>query len=325
MNKLKTSFLFVSLLAATSLCCKDVTVVEGINLIDYKPFTFMTKAVSLKEKSNLKIESDLPQLDGALALYPVYSAFVMAVYPDKDYSRNESEVLCSNTRRAYDKLINGNADIIFVAPPSQEQLNDAKKAKVNFRFTPIGKEAFVFFVNSKNPVTSLTVEQIKNIYSGKITNWKEVGGKDEDIQAFQRNANSGSQTAFVAFMKGTKIMTPPQENVQQMMGGIIAVASDYKNHGNSIGFSFRFFVNEMVKNRGIKMLKVNGVSPELETIADGTYPLAAEFFALSLTSNNKPNVLKFLDWMQSKQGQYLVEKTGYSPLIKSNDNQGVKK
>lgn len=64
----------------------------------------------------------------------------------------------------------------------------------SLKLTPIGREAFVFFVNKRNPVDSLTVEQIKDIYSGTVTNWKEVGGKKASIRAFQREENSGSQT-----------------------------------------------------------------------------------------------------------------------------------
>ncbi|MDR2207676.1 MAG: substrate-binding domain-containing protein [Azoarcus sp.] len=294
---------------------------EGdVNLKQYSPFEENTRAAVLGDLSTLRLETDLPLLDGATALYPVYSAFAQAVYPRKSYSLtgrdhyNPNEVICTNTIRAYKRLINKTADIIFVAPPSKDQLNAAEEAGVNFRYTPIGKEAFVFFVNARNPVEDLTVEQIRAIYSGKIRNWKEVGGKDEAIRPFQRNRDSGSQTAFVNFMEGETIMEPPMEDVVSGMGKIVSQAANYANYGNSIGFSFRFYVNEMVKNKEVKILKINGVYPDLETIKSGTYPMASSFFAITLADNEKPNVVKFLDWMVSEQGQYLVEKTGYSPI-----------
>ena len=288
---------------------------EGnVNLRLYAPYAENTRAVILDTLATLSLETDLPLLNGATALYPVYSAFAQAVYPPKTYSWYSSEVASNNTIRAYEMLINRKTDIIFVAPPSKEQLDEAEKAGVGFRYTPIGKEAFVFFVNSRNPVDDLTIEQLQAIYSGEITNWKELGGNDEPIRPFQRNENSGSQTAFLHFMQGKTIMKPPMEDVIKGMSGIVSQAADYANYGNSIGFSFRFYVNEMVKNDEVKILKINGVYPDLETIGKGEYLLASLFFAITLADNDKPNVLKLLDWIVSEQGQYLIEKTGYSPV-----------
>jgi len=286
----------------------------GVNLNLYAPYAENTRAVDLDTLSTLSLGTNLPLLDGATALYPLYSAFAQAVYPKKTYNLYNSEVACNNTIRAYEKLINKTVDIIFVAPPSEEQLNIAKKAGVSFLYTPIGMEAFVFFVNSHNPVNDLTIEQLQDIYSGEITNWKELGGKDEAIRAFQRNKNSGSQTAFIHFMQEKTIVKPPMEDVVGGMGGIVSQTADYANYGNSIGFSFRFYVNEMVQNKEVKILKINGVYPDLETIKSGTYPLASSFFAVTLADNDKPNVSKFLNWIVSEQGQYLVKKTGYSPI-----------
>jgi len=78
------------------------------------------------------------------------------------------------------------------ARPSKEQVEYAEECGTTFKYTQIGTEAFVFFVHKDNPIDSLTVEQIKGIYSGEITNWSEVGGDDEKIVAFQRNEGSGS-------------------------------------------------------------------------------------------------------------------------------------
>ena len=156
---------------------------EGsVQLNLYAPHEKNTRAVRLDTLSTWRLETDLPLLDGATALYPVYSAFAQAVYPKKTYSLYNSEVACSNTIRAYEKLIDKEVDIIFVAPPSKEQLNKAEEAGVNFRYTPVGKEAFVFFVNARNPVDNLTIEQLQGVYSGEITNWKELGGKEEAIR-----------------------------------------------------------------------------------------------------------------------------------------------
>lgn len=293
---------------------------SDVNLSLYEPFGENTKAASLDTISTLKLEADLPRLDGATALYPLYAAFARAVYPQNDYDYYYSNfVRCTNTVNAYSSLIHAESekkgpDIIFVAQPSEKQKEEAEEAGVKLKLTPIGKEAFVFFVNAKNPIDNLTVEQIRRIYSGEITNWKEVGGKNKSIRAFQRNENSGSQTAFLHFIDGHPLMTPPEEDIVHGMGRIIRQASDYINYSNSIGFSFRFYANEMVNNNEIKLLKINGIYPDIHSIQNGSYPMASYFYAVTLEGNDNPNVQLLIDWILSEQGQFLVEKTGYNSL-----------
>jgi len=298
-----------------------------INLLQYSPFKDGTKAVKLNKPATLKFKQDdkLPTLDGATALYPLYAAFAQAVYPENDYALETDEyrkrygnitspVSCTATIHAYQNLIYGNADIIFVAGPSKEQLKDVKNKEFELVFTPIGKEAFVFFVHSENKVDSLTTEQIQKIYTKDILNWKQVGGNFHFIRAYQRIKDSGSQTAMINFMDGKALAIPPRKDKFNDMGGIIKEAASYRNHGNAIGYSFLFFVTEMVQNNNVKLIAVDGVKPTRENVKNRTYPLSAEFFAVTRSNNENPNVDKFIQWILSSQGQELVEKTGYTPL-----------
>lgn len=288
---------------------------QGVNLEEYAPFAPETKAAALEGPSSLTLETGLPRLDGATALYPLYAAFAGAVYPEKDYSPyKESEVVCNTTPYAYQGLMEGRADIIFVAGPSEEQLAEAKRLGVELVFTPIGREAFVFFVNAKNGITGLTTGQIQGIYSGEITNWQEVGGRNERIRAFQRPENSGSQTTLQKLMAGKPLMVPLKEDVASGMGEIIERTVDYRNYKNAVGYSFRFFATEMVKNDQIRLLEVDGVYPDRDNIQNGTYPLAAEFYAVTTKNNANPNVDSLIEWILSPQGQELVEKTGYTAI-----------
>ena len=308
--------LFISvLIAIPGLYHKTRPVVTDteVDLHVYQPFHPQSKAVKLNEAATLQIEDDLPVIDGATALYPLYAAFVQAVYPEKEYPPYDSEVMSNRTGLAYENLINGAADIIFVAAPSSEQLEFAKSARRQLELTPIGKEAFVFFVHDKNPVESLRTDQLKGIYSGEITNWKEFGGKNSDIRAFQRAENSGSQTALQHFMGSTPIMDPPVEDVASLMGTIIDVVSDYRNYPNAIGFTFRYYATEMVENHDIRLLSINGVEPTVENIKSGEYPLTNEFYAVTAGSTN-PHIDDFITWILSEQGQEIVEKTGYVPI-----------
>lgn len=277
---------------------------------EYAPFGEKTKVVTLNETPTLKIEDDLPIIDGATALYPVYAAFAQAVYPEKSYNQYDSEVMSNRTGEAYNNLINGRADMIFALGPSEQQAAEAERLGKELKLTPIGKEAFVFFVNEKNPVKGLTVEEIKGIYTGDITNWKEVGGKRKEIRAFQRPENSGSQTALQQFMGDMPIMDPPVEDVASLMGTIIDQVSDYKNYNNAIGYTFRYYSTEMTKNNQIRLLSVNGVEPTKETIRSGAYPITNELYAVTAGSDN-PHIDDLIEWILSEQGQEIVEESGY--------------
>jgi phosphate transport system substrate-binding protein len=87
--------------------------------------------------------------------------------------------------------------------------------------TPIGKEAFVFFVDKKNLISNLTIKQIKNIYSGKTTNWSEIGGRNISIKVYQRPKNSGSQTMLESIMRDEKIIEPLTEETLDFMLSIV--------------------------------------------------------------------------------------------------------
>lgn len=279
----------------------------------YDPYGENSEVKLLDDESELKITSDFPVMDGATALYPIYSAFAKAVYP-KYAADNDSYLNCSATTQAYENIVTGLADVIFVAGPSEEQKKFAEENNVELTYTPIGKEAFVFFVNAKNPIEDISVEQIKDIYSGKIKKWNKLGIKGMgNIRAFQRDEGSGSQTALKKLMADRELMVPPKENVIEGMGGIIEKAADYRNYKNSIGYSFRFYSTEMVKNNQIKLLKINGVYPDTESIENGTYPLASEFYAVT-RSDCSENTKKLVDWICSEQGAELIEKTGYTPI-----------
>lgn len=284
-----------------------------VDLAAYEPFIRGSKAVVLDEPSTLRIKGELPIMDGATALYPLYSAFAMAVYPEKEYDYLRSEVRSTKTSHAYDSLISGEADIIFAAEPSERQRGDALAAGVQLKLTPIGREAFVFFTHADNPVNGITMEQIGDIYAGDLTNWEELGGKPASIRAFQRPEGSGSQSALQRIMKGRSLATPPRDDVTPGMGGIIQRTADYRNYPNALGFTFLYFATEMVGNGEIKLLSIDGVYPSRETIANGSYPLSSPFYAVTAGTTN-PHVESLINWIRSEQGQKLVAETGYTPL-----------
>ena len=232
-------------------------------LWQYEPFSEDNQLAALDGPASLELDHrQTLRLDGATALYPVYAAFVQAVYPEGEYplytstADGNGQVACTGTIEAYERLVQGNTDMIFAAAPSQDQLDMAEESGVELHLTPIGKEAFVFFVNSRNPVTNLSVEEIQGIYTGEITNWSQVGGNRQSIRPFQRAENSGSQSALLRLMEGLPLLEPEEEERIAGMGGIIREVASYRNYQNAIGFSFRFYATEMVQNGDIRLLSL---------------------------------------------------------------------
>lgn len=261
--------------------------------------------------TDFALTGELPALDGAAALLPVYASIVDAVYPvgsvvyeggtfsdDNYYGENfapDSAMQYRNTVRGYQAIVDGTSDILFCAAPSAEQRAYAEEMGVELVYVPIGREAFVFFVNSANPVEGLSCDQVRDIYAGAITNWAEVGGPRRVINPVTRLAGSGSQTMMEAFMGGRAI------------GG----KSLFAVTGGSIGFSFRYYLAGMVDNPGVKMLALNGVYPSAENIRNGSYPIVAEFYAIYRADDDNPNIPRLIEWILSDEGQAIIEGSGY--------------
>lgn len=308
------------------------------DLTGIAPFKKNNGVAKLGGKASLEFTAfdEMPRLDGATAVYPVYSAFVEAVYKglgdyyeankdnnDKDvflaFVSSESFpfniVKCSKTVQAYENLINGRTDIIFAAEPSKAQTESIKARGDEFVLTPIGSEAFVFFTNRLNPVDNLTITQIQDIYSGKTTNWKALGGENRRILPYQRPEDSGSQTIMQnRVMKGIEMLNPTKETFAGGMGEVISQIASYKNAKNAIGYSFMYYSSSMIKSNQIKYISIDGVKPAPETVRSGKYPFTVPVYAVSLKSSPNKNVLRFIEWILSGEGQSLIEKTGYVPV-----------
>ena len=285
---------------------------DSINWHAYDPWRAYTKVVVVNAAPEFKIEKDLPRIDGAYALYPVYSGVVRALYDREEFDKESWKYLDTNgSDMTFRKLLLGASDLLFSAPPSKKQIADAEAKDLKYEITPFAKEAFVFFVNSKNPVKNLTSGQIRGIYSGKITDWSQIDPKLKGkIKPFQRNQGSGSQTMLEKIMGNTPIMPPLKEDRLGGMGGIINDVAGYRNYQEAIGFTFRYFSTEMFKNGEIKLLSIDGIAPTEENIRNGTYPFIADCCIITVKPRNE-NIRKIVDFMFSPAGKELIEKTGY--------------
>ena len=281
----------------------------------YAPAADNIQTAQLPKPAALALAAPLPKLDGATALYPVYMSFANAVYANVEMA--EDTVVCTNTPNAYRSVMQGACDIIFVAGPSQQQKRTAEEMGAELVYTPIGKEAFVFLVGKSNPISGLTQQQLKNIYSGKTAHWATLGWQaGGDIIAFQRPEGSGSQTGLQNMMGGLPIQKPrplPDSGLLGQGSMMQQVSVEWQGVQPAIGYSYRYYANTMYPNADTKLLAIDGVYPSKETIRDGSYPFSANFYAVT---NGQPtgNVKALLDWILSEEGQCLIEQVGYVPI-----------
>ncbi len=290
----------------------------NINTEEYLPFDENSKIARLDKEASLRftIFDDLPVIDCAAALFPTASAFINATYPSNipPLNREDSPFKYTNTPGGNMALAQGEIDFMIGVKPQDYYQEIAAENGYALESVPIGKEAFVFFTNAKNPVESLTIEQIRGIYSGEITNWKQVGGEDLDIQVFMRNGNSGSYSALEKLMGDLQMAEPKKEFVFDLMSGIVQAASDYENHRGAIGFSFRYYVTDIVSENGIRFIPIEGVEPTIETVTSDEYPLVDNLFISYRKGYMTEEMQLLLDWILSEEGQLLVERSGYVPV-----------
>lgn len=267
--------------------------------------------IFLKEnkKEEINIIKDEVKIDASLATQPLTDAYIKGL---TDFNIKADY---TNTDPGYTKLINKEADLIVVTQPSKEEQQRAKEKGVELEVTPVVNEGFVFFTNKLNKVDNLTLDQIRAIYTGTITNWNRVGGDDNKIIPYQRPVNSGSQTGMLSLvMKGVKMKEPTKDELVESMAGIIDIVSNYKNDENAIGYSYYYYATTMYGNDNIKLFKVNGVEPNHDTIQNKTYPLITSYYIVTRKNDTNEATQKLKEAMLSKKGQKIAREAGYVEL-----------
>ncbi len=208
-------------------------------------------------------------------------------------------------------LVDGEVDIADASREiNDNETQNAKQNGINPVATTIAHDGITVVVNPKNPVSNLTFAQLRGIYNGSISNWKEVGGQDSPITVISRDSSSGTYKDFQELAMN-KDNYRPDALAQSATGGIVSEVSQNPNAIGYIGFAY---LDNSTK--ALSLDKGNGsVSPTPQTILDGTYPLSR---ALYMYTNGEPSGLtkEFIDFVLSDQGQSVVSKVGYIPLKK---------
>jgi phosphate transport system substrate-binding protein len=228
----------------------------------------------------------------------------------------------TGTHEAYISLINSEADIILTArQPSEDEINAAHANNVDLDVQPVALDAFVFIVNAHNPVDNLSLDQIRAIYSGEISNWSEVGGPDKEINIYQRDENSGSQELMKSLvMQDIPMVDAPNAVLYSMAGPYEVLSSGFSiSEGGDvtgIAYTVYFYAKNIAKHSDIEFIGVNGVEPTQATIYNGRYPLTTEVYVVLRDNEPTDSIARQLrDWLLTEgQGQSVVGWSGYIPL-----------
>jgi ABC-type phosphate transport system substrate-binding protein len=262
-----------------------------------------------------EIEKTFPVIDGSTSTIPLH-AYIKAKLSGGIYSEISDRIVHSKTFEAFDNLLAGKADVILTVPITPEQRVIAEKTEgFTLGEEPIALEGFVFIVNPENPVKSLTQTQIRDIYSGKITNWADVGGDDTEIIAYQRNTNSGSQSYMNEFMSETPLVDAPTTMVINEMGYMVETVADYTNGKYAIGYSvYSYAASRQVSAGNVALISVDGIHPSRESFIDGSYPLLSQTMLYYNAETADEDTLAFRDYLISDEGQLAVLEAGYIPV-----------
>ena len=222
----------------------------------------------------------------------------------------------SATHQSYINLIDKEVDIILNARSiSSDEKVYADAAGISLIETPIASDALIFIVNPNNPVTSLTSEQIQDIYTGKITNWKEVGGNDIEIKPYVRNANSGSQELMEALvMKDSDVTEFPVNNYELIVFNMTGAVDVVFQEVNAICYTVYYYKENIATGFNVKSVTVDGVYPDKETISNKSYPYVAPVYAVIRSDLDKLSMAyKLYEWIQTEGGEQTISESGYIP------------
>ena len=263
---------------------------------------------------------DIPRIDGSTACIPLMAQMLHET-TGISLEEAESTISVSTTGYAWQNILYSEWSdspqllLVYEAPEFIQQ--QVAESGVELEVKPIGRDALVFLANEDNPVDNLTTQQLLNIYSGEATNWKQVGGADIPIVAYQRSEDSGSQTMFRKLLiQDNPLMDAPSELAPGGMGELVDQVASYNNTANALGFSVYYYIEQMYRQPGLKLLSVDGVAPTDATIENQSYPLCNDFFAVIRADAPADSPERLLyDWLTTDAGVQCLRTAGYVPAL----------
>jgi len=215
-------------------------------------------------------------------------------------------------------LINGTVDIANASRPMKdEEIEDARSNDIEPVEHVVAIDALAVIVNLDNPVSELSIHQLSDIYTGRITNWKEVGGNDAGIILVSRETNSGTHVYFLeeVVRRGEKENSDIFAPQTLLMPSSVGITSEVQRNPNAIGYDGLGYVDP-AHEKVLSISKDNEspfIAPSVETAKEGSYPLSRDLYMY--TAGEPQNVIaEYLEWIFSFEGQAIVQRLGFVPL-----------
>ncbi len=207
-------------------------------------------------------------------------------------------------------LINGSTDIANSSRPMKSSEIEKLKSRYNTLGVeiPCAKDGLSVYLNKANGVSELTVKQIGQIFSGKISNWKQVGGVDAPIKLYGRESSSGT---FVFFKDN--VVKGDYAPGCQTLPGTAAIVNAVKKDKNGIGYGGAAYAEGVKDCKVKKDEKSTAIAPTAETIKNKTYPIS-RYLYMYLKSKPTGAMKAYIDWILSPEGQKVIEGVGYFPV-----------
>lgn len=272
-------------------------------------------------KKRVSEQARLPRLDGEDRLYPLYAAYVEAVYPkDVKYESwnygSDPILTASGGDNPWQRLTDGEADILFAAAPDPEDSAWATFAARGQRpeFIPLCRDAVVFLVSADNPVADVSAERLRAIYAGKITDWADLGAAELGKITAYRDGGDGGVLERVCAFDSIAGAAQGVSGYDTWAGEVFTGPVPYRSLPNALGCALRSQCGPLLATGKVKCLSVDGVAPTDESVADGSYPFAETLYAVALGDNDNPNVRALLDWIQTDQGGELARGSGFTAV-----------
>ena len=214
---------------------------------------------------------------------------------------------------AYQNLVDGKTDIVIATEPSEKMEAYAETKGLKISYTPLCYDALVFYTNYQNIVEDLTVQNIRDIYSGAVSSWSQVKGRREDIIAYQKPSNSDAQIQMqIDVMDKIQMIDPICENYSTGATWLTNVVSEYKNEKNAIGYSLYSYISQIYDiGDELKLLSVDSVEPSVSNIKKGNYRYVTNYYVATISKTENIDLLK--NTMLSSRGQSVVSSAGYIP------------
>lgn len=233
------------------------------------------------------------------------------MFPDK--TAVEFQVTGGGSGVGIAALLNGTTDICASSRPMKPAEVEQMKQKYNYKGLEVrvARDGLAVYVHKSNKVKQLTMEQVRLIFTGKITNWKQLGGADKPINLYSRENNSGTYEFFKEHVLLKQDFAPQAQH----MAGTAALINAVSKDPNAIGFGGAAYAKNV---KALAIAQEAGkpyIAPTEATILNAQYPIS-RFLYFYLSKRPEGNVKKFIDWVISKQGQKVVTDVGYYPIKK---------